>query len=50
MEKKKKILRERNGYIFQTLLPEMSYGFGSDQREDDIIVLLTLEPVDSRHL
>lgn len=28
----------------------MSHGFSADQREDDVVVLLTLEPVDRRHL
>lgn len=28
----------------------MSYGSGADQREDDVIVLLTLEPVHCGHL
>lgn len=28
----------------------MSHGFGADQREDDVVILLTLEPVNCRHL
>lgn len=31
-------------------LPQVSHGFGADQREDDVIVLLTLEPVHCCHL
>lgn len=31
-------------------LPQVSHGFGADQWEDDVIVLLTLEPVDCCHL
>lgn len=31
-------------------LPQVSHGFSADQREDDVVVLLTLEPVDRRHL
>lgn len=31
-------------------LPQVSHGFSADQREDDVVVLLTLEPVDCCHL
>lgn len=31
-------------------LPQVSHGFGADQWEDDVIVLLALEPVDCCHL
>lgn len=31
-------------------LPQVSNGFGADQWEDDVIVLLALEPVDCCHL
>lgn len=32
------------------VVPQVSHGFGADQREDDVVVLLTLEPVHRRHL
>lgn len=31
-------------------LPQMSYGFGAHQREDDVVILLTLKPVHRRYL
>ena len=31
-------------------LPQVSHGFGADQWEDDVIILLTLESVDCCHL
>lgn len=31
-------------------VPQVSHGFGPDQRQDDVVVLLTLEPVHRRHL
>lgn len=32
------------------VVPQMSHGFGADQRQDDVVVLLTLEPVHRCHL
>lgn len=34
----------------RAVVPQVSHGFGADQREDDVVVLLTLEPVHRRHL
>lgn len=42
--------REHSGAAKANCLPQVPHGFGADQREDDVVVLLTLEPVHRRHL
>lgn len=36
--------------LFGVCVPQVSHGFGADQREDDVVVLLTLESVHRCHL
>lgn len=39
-----------DGRLRWAVVPQVSHGFGADQREDDVVVLLTLEPVHRCHL